>query len=111
MKTSDGLGFGVSFRTNRTCYILFEVFKKRLHHELSQTKQSRVMCFRFREGLPKEACYLKQPIRSLQDRSRDSENDIYRCRNLSPSVSLIPRKRELIKHTFLSRGSKFSRIS
>ena len=38
MKTSDGLGFGVSFRTNRTCYILFEVFKKRLHHELSQTK-------------------------------------------------------------------------
>ena len=34
MKTSDGLGFGVSIQTNRTFYKLFEVFKKRLHHEL-----------------------------------------------------------------------------
>ena len=54
MKASDGLGFGVSIQTNRTCYMLFEVFKKRLHHEL-QTK-THDMCFSFREGLPEEAC-------------------------------------------------------
>ena len=59
------------------------------------------MCFRFREGLPKQAFYLKQPIRSLQDRSRDYKIDIYRCGSFSPSSSLIPRKRELIEHAFL----------
>ena len=37
MKASDGLEFGVRIQTNQTCYMLFEVFKKRLHHEL-QTK-------------------------------------------------------------------------
>ena len=33
------------------------------------------MCFRFREGLPEEAAYLKQPTRSLQDSSRDPKID------------------------------------
>ena len=56
MKASDGLGFGVSIQTNRTRYMLFEVFKKRLHHEFQNKKNSREMCFSFREGLPEEAC-------------------------------------------------------
>ena len=64
------------------------------------------MCFRFGEGLPEEASYLKQPIRSLQDSSRDPKIDLYR-----PWASLIPRKRDLIKHTILSRESKLFRIS
>ena len=38
MKASNGLGFGVSIQTNRTCYMFFEVFKKRLHHEFRQTQ-------------------------------------------------------------------------
>ena len=54
------------------------------------------MCFRFGEGLPEEASYLKQPIRSLQDSSRDPKIDLYGCRNFLPWVSLIPRKRDLI---------------
>ena len=69
------------------------------------------MCFRFGEGLPEEASYLRQPIRSLQDSSRDPKIDLYGCRNFLPWVSLIPRKRELIKHTILSRESKLFRIS
>ena len=68
MKTSDGVGFGVSIQTNRTFYMFFEVFKNRLHHEL-QTKHSCEMCLRFRESLPRDAYYLKQPIRSLRDSS------------------------------------------
>ena len=36
------------------------------------------MCFRFREGLPEEAAYLKQPTRSLQDSSRDPKIDLYK---------------------------------
>ena len=69
------------------------------------------MCFRLREGLSEKASYLEQPIRSLQDNSRDPKIDLYRCRNFSPWVSLIPRKRELIKHTISSRELKFFRIS
>ena len=69
------------------------------------------MCFRFREGLPEKASYLKQSIRSLQDSSRDPKIDFYRCCNFLPWVSLIPRKRDLIKHTILTRESKFFRIS
>ena len=69
------------------------------------------MCFRFRESLPEGAAYLKQATRSLQDSSRDPKIDLYRCRNFSLWVSLIPRKRDLIKHTILSRESKFFRIS
>ena len=65
MKTSDGLGFGVSIQTNRTCYMFFEVW---LHHEL-QAKHSCEMYLRFRESLPRDAYYLKQPIRSLRDSS------------------------------------------
>ena len=61
------------------------------------------MCFIFREGLPEEASCLKQPIRSLQNSSRDPEVDFDRYRKFSPWVSLIPRKRDLIKHTILSR--------
>ena len=41
MKASNGLGFGVSIQTNRTRYMLFEVFKKRLHHELQTNTQRR----------------------------------------------------------------------
>ena len=52
------------------------------------------MCFIFREGLPEEASCLKQPIRSLQNSSRDPEVDIDRYRKFSPWVSLIPRKRD-----------------
>ena len=74
-------------------------------------KHSREMCFRFREGLPDEASYLKQPIRSPQDSSRDPKINLYRCRNFLPWVSLIPRKCDLIKHTVLTRESKFFRIS
>ena len=61
MKASDGLGFGVSIQTNRTCYMLFEVFKKRLHHELLSKEQPR--CMRFRETELGLAYYLKQRIR------------------------------------------------
>ena len=110
MKASDGLGFRISIQTNRTCYLLFEVFKRRLHHELWTNTQPRYVF-----KIPRRLAWggiLSKTTNQISSRQLSwSRNWYLQISQFSPEVSLIPRKRDLIKHTILSRESKLFRIS